>query len=143
MSKKIKTNQLMPKIYPLFFIIKTKKETGGWVKRMTSQTPWKNNKRQHSWTGEMVQWLIPLTVKNWVQYPAPTRYVSPICNSSSRGYDAFFWPLLSLHAHWSHTYTQTHTDTWNKINNFLKKKSRVKPWQKRVREMLWMEVYFK
>ena len=54
-------------------------------------------------------WL--LFQRNWVQIPALTWWLTTTWNSSSRVFDAFFWPLWALHAHGTYTYTHTHTHT--------------------------------
>ena len=42
----------------------------------------------------------------WVWLPAPTRQLTTICNSSSRGSDALSWPPRTLHAYNTKIYVQ-------------------------------------
>ena len=53
------------------------------------------------WLGSQEHWLF--FRKTQKQFPAPTWQCTTICNSSSRGSGALFWPPWALQAHGAHT----------------------------------------
>lgn len=77
---------------------------------MTVYTKLKN-KLASDGAGEMAQHLGVLAADAGcqVQSPAPTLQLSASCNSSSRGLEAFFWPLPAPGTHTQDTQTCTQT----------------------------------
>ena len=57
--------------------------------------------RPERWFSRKKRWL--LLDRTWVQFPAPTWWLTAICSSSSRRSNALFWPLWALHTHSKNT----------------------------------------
>lgn len=76
----------------------------------------------------LVTWLsgkkhLSVLGKTRVWFPTPTRWLTTICNSTSRGSDTVFWPSWASGMHGVHTHacTQAKHSYWlNKINMSLK-----------------------
>lgn len=54
------------------------------------------NKVYWGWRDASVLEHLLVLQMTWVRFPAPTRWLTTICNSSSRGLDTLFWPGGSL-----------------------------------------------
>lgn len=71
---------------------------------------------------------VPLiSQRTQVGFPAPTWYLTPICNCSSRSLDALIWPLQALNAYGALISRQnTHIHKTNKQKDYSKHEAAIR-----------------
>lgn len=64
---------------------------------------------------QMAQWLIVLAVLPWGLTAVPTRHLSTICKSTSKGSEALFWRVYVLYAYDAVRYSASAVLFWTNL----------------------------